>query len=244
MAEIFDSQDIISDLFENGEEGLTKEELDIEENELNSLEENITFESTLIKCTKCGFGDVLKTGMTSNLTVYTRQGTKRGLHILKRCNNYRCRAGYQYGYSTLQKIKYYDENVLQNKYLITSSQTAFEVEFLWDITLQIHFSQASMESLASIYNNLHLTNLPFDTLKKREKINRKRITEAYMTYIFIEKSQRFGIKCPRIRDLNSSILDNMTFFKESFRNMTSEHTCEVPGCSKVLVIDGGCKPHR
>ena len=101
-----------------------------------------------------------------------------------------------------------------------------------------------MRCSSKIYNNLHLTNLPFDTLNKREKIYRKRITEAYFTFICLEYSQRKGVRNPVITDLNETIVENTEFFKESLRSGSSDHKCDIPGCSKVLVIDGDCKKHR
>ena len=56
-----------------------------------------------------------------------------------------------------------------NKYLVTSSQTAFEIKLVWDWVLQLHFSTTSFEALGYIFNNLHLTNLPYDVLQKREE---------------------------------------------------------------------------
>ena len=112
----------------------------------------------------------------------------RGIHEERRCNNRTlpCRAGHFHGYVKSDQTKVLDDNILQNKYLITSNQTAFAIDYLWDITLQILFMRATFEGLGNVYNNLHNTNLPLDTLLKRESLVRKRIAEAFYLFAFIE----------------------------------------------------------
>ena len=68
---------------------------------------------------------------------------------------------------------------LKNKYLVTISQTAFGVDYLWDCLLQIVFSNATFESLANVYNNLHF-------------VHRKRIAEAIFLFAYLELGQRYG----------------------------------------------------
>ena len=242
------------DFFSNLSESLEKENKELTEDEhsfecqnTSSLESIGILESKDMLCKLCGFGQLLKPDSkgATQLTIYTRQGTKTVLHQEKRCNNYRCRTGHYYGFHRAKKGKVFDENVLQNDYLITSSQTAFKIAYLWDKALQVHFSQASFESLSNIYNCLHLVNLPYDTLKKRENIYRKRITEAYKTFIFLDLLQRYVVANPTIDNLNDTILEHMSFLKEMFRYVwSSQHECEKAGCPNVLIIDGGCKPHR
>ena len=70
-----------------------------------------------------------------------------------RCNNRGeapCRVGHYYGNVKVGSEKHVDDDVLKNKYLITSSHTAFAVAYLWDITLQILFPHATFEGLANI----------------------------------------------------------------------------------------------
>ena len=113
------------------------------------------------------------------------------------------------------------------------------------LTLQILFSRATFEGLGNIFNNLHFTNLPFDTLLKRQNIFAKRITEAFFIYAFIEVGQRFNIEVTIPKTLDEAILANKTELHEAFRtNWTRKHLCDTPGCGKILVMDGGMKPHR
>ena len=63
-----------------------------EELELESLEvkeSNIRLSSSATKCTVCKIGNVVKVGRETQLVIYTRSGTKKGVHVEMRCNN-RC----------------------------------------------------------------------------------------------------------------------------------------------------------
>ena len=45
--------------------------------------------------------------------------------------------------------------------------------------------------------------------------------------------------------LDEAILTSKTELHEAFRRYwTREHSCDAPGCGKILVMDGGLKPHR
>ena len=141
--------------FEYEDIELTDEEKNIEKGELNNCTEEIILESNKIHCSVCGYG-ILNERIRNKdtLIIYTRQGTIRAFHKEKRCNNYRCKSGHWYGWHMNGNEKVIKEDALSNKYLITSQVTGFSIDFLWDITLQIHFSQASFESLGNIYNYL------------------------------------------------------------------------------------------
>ena len=172
----------------------SKEELEIEA--MNCEKSDITLSSSARKCSMCNIGDIVRVGRETNLVIYTRAGTRMGAHVEMRCNNRGarpCRAGHYYGYIKVGSEKHVDDNALRNEYLVTSSHTAFAVDYLWDITLQILFSRATFEGLANIFNNLHFSNLPYDIMRKRENICAKRITEAFFLYAFIEVGQRFNV---------------------------------------------------
>ena len=223
----------------------TKEELEIEE--LNLETSNICLSSSSLNCDVCKTGNVVKVGRETSIVIYTRTGTKRGVHVEMRCNNRSlpCRAGHYHGYLNVGSAKHIQDDALKNEFLVTSSQTAFAVDYLWDITLQILFSRATFEGLGNIFNNLHFTNLPYDLLLKRENIFAKRITEAFFNYAFVEIGQRYNIELTIPKTLDEAILANKSELHEAFRTIwTKNHRCDAPGCGKILVMDGGLKPHR
>ena len=158
------------------------------------------------KCKICKIGDVVpeikKNKDIGKFYIYTRNGTLIASHLTYRCNNYKlpCRAGHYYGYVTVveknnpDKAKCYEKFALKNEYLVTSPQTAFAVEYLYDCVLQILHSNASFESLSKIYSDLHFTNVPTDVMPLRIEAHRKRLSEAINTYLFLEVGQRYGIE--------------------------------------------------
>ena len=137
----------------------SEDELKLETLELVSSDINLS--TTAIRCDVCKTGNVTNVGREANIVIYTRSGTNKGVHHEKRCNNRAlpCRAGHYYGFLRDGTTKIVEDDALQKEFLITSNQTAFAVDYLWDITLQILFSRATFESLGQIYNNLHFTNL-------------------------------------------------------------------------------------
>ena len=57
----------------------TKEELEIEE--LNLETSNICLSSSSLNCDVCKTGNVVKVGRETSIVIYTRTGTKRGVHV-------------------------------------------------------------------------------------------------------------------------------------------------------------------
>ena len=224
---------------------LTDDEVEIES--LNVEHSDIILSSSAETCSVCKTGKVVCVGRETEIVIYTRSGTKRGIHVEKRCNNrlLSCRAGHYYGYHKMGATKHLEADILKNEFLVTSNQTAFEVKYLWDVTLQILFSNASFESLGNVYNNLHFTNLSHDIMQKRDTVCAKRITEAFFTYAYIDLGQRYDIELVIPSTLDEAILTKKSEFHDKFRKLwTNQHLCNAPGCGKVLVMDGGLKPHR
>ena len=229
---------------------LTSTEISLEKDLISGSEE-VVLKSNFESCKCCKYGRLVerqKEKAPDSLVIYTRNGSFKGYHQEKRCNNQSlpCRAGHFYGYVVTPKgEKQLDEHILSNEYLVTSQQTAFSIDYLWDITLQILFSQASFESLANIYNNLFFSNCTTDTMNRREEVVRKRIAEAWFYYAYIEMGQRYGIEMKIEENLEKSILKNMVQLKDGFRlHWTQDHKCNLKGCDSVIVLDGGMKPHR
>ena len=223
---------------------------------LGATNSDLVLQTDAVKCKVCGLGDVkpVKSEKESDsFMIYTRDGTLIGTHIESRCNNRTlpCRAGHYHGYVTMGEIgnpdkpKCYAEFALKNKYLVTSSQTAFAVDYLWDCLLQIVFSNATFESLANVYNNLHFVNLPMDVMLRRVEVHRKRIAEAIFLFAYLELGQRYGCSPIVSGGIDKTILQNRIHIRDRFRAIWSvDHRCDVKGCTTVLTVDGGMKPTR
>jgi hypothetical protein len=181
---------------------MTEKDFDLEA--LGGECNDIVLETEFIKCKVCGTSDVVpvkNNKLPDKFMIYTRDGTVIASHREYRCNNREipCRAGHFYGYVTLgekgnvEKPRCYEKYALRKKYLVTSNQTAFSIDYLWDCLLQIVFSNATFESLSKVYNNLHFVNLPTDVMQYRLEIQRKRITEAIFLFAYLELGQRYGL---------------------------------------------------
>ena len=133
----------------------------------------------------------------------------------RRCNNRaaQCRAGHFYGYVKKGNVKLLEPDCLKKEYLVTSCQTAFAIDYLWDMTLQILFSNATFDGLANVFNNLHFTNFLHDIMKRRETIISKRIAEAFYLYAFIELGQRYSIPLIISSTLDEAILETKVNFQ-------------------------------
>ena len=223
----------------------TKEELEIES--LGLEQSDICLSSAVVKCDVCKTGTAVKAGRDAKMIIYTRTGTLMAKHEEMSCNNCTlpCRAVHYHGFTKTGQTKILDQDILKNQFLVTSSQTAFAIDYLWDLTLQVLFTCATFEGMGNIYNNLHFTNLPYDTLQRRETVISKRIAEAFYLYSYIELGQRYNIEMTIPKNLEESILENKSKLHEFFRcNWTKKHHCDAAGCGSIITMDGGMKPHR
>ena len=62
--------------------------------------------------------------------------------------------------------------------------------------------------------------LPMEVMYRREELFRKRMTEAYMLYAYLELGSRYGIKNYQVieSDLDSNILKLLESFQKSFNS--------------------------
>ena len=221
---------------------------DITNEEINAVNDCFPIIVLKTKKTKCDYCKaplecIKREKGVEKFIIYTRYGTQLGQHLEYRCTNRQnCRKGHYYGYSVTDKQTNYDRDCLQNEYLVTSRQTAFSVMYLYDITLQILFSNSSFQSLAKIYNNLHFSK---PTGKYREEIFQERITDAFFLYSLLEISQRYGLPTIFNPVIEVSLTECLPILKIAHREYwTNQHKCDAPGCGTCIVLDGGMKPHR
>ena len=181
----------------------------------------------------------------ADVTIYTREGTKFAQHFAKECTNRWCRKRFYFGYCVKSGQKVYEKIGPNSDILITSSETAFKIDFLYEISLHILHSNATFQGLSDVYNQLH--NF------KRENIMRlnlvaKRLASSFFLYSFLEMTSRCGIfpKMTTEKDwLDESILENYTQLKKVFSNVWSApHECKIENCETMMVSDGGMKINR
>ena len=180
----------------------------------------------------------------AEITIYTRNGTKFSRHVHKECPNRWCRKRFFYGFSVKDGKKEY-ESLIGKNLVITSSETAFAVDYCYEITLHCVHNNATFHGLENIYNQLH--NFNRHNIK-RVDVNRKRLATAFFLYGFLEFSSRSGIfhefKCGDSW-LDETILEYYNISKAKFsHHWTDEHLCMVPNCETMMVSDGGMKIMR
>ena len=196
-------------------------------------------------CDECKGGLVDSKDPPSEVTIYTREGTKFAQHFHKECPNRWCRKSFFYGYSIKNEIKVYQSLSPRRKYLIVSRETAFAVDYCYEITLHTLHNNATFQGLSDVYNQLH--NFKRKNIR-RVDVYRKRLSTAFFLYGFLEFTSRSGILHEfKSGDnwLEESILEYYNTTKAQFSHHWSDgHFCNVPDCASMMVSDGGMKIFR
>ena len=204
------------------------------------------------KCVVCGVGDIVKvSNKNMDLLVFGKAGVRKVKQEEYRCNfrsrDATCRAGYYHGYTTYQGMRIFDDDVLKNKVLVVTTQSAFDVEYLVDLVSEVELYAAGFETCAKKFNRFHNFNLPLDTLNKRALLYKKRVSNAYFLFVYLECCQRYQIPNYQIirTTLDAAILEHKEELSLAFRSRwTVGHKCQKKGCQSCLVIDAGLKPFR
>ena len=229
----------------------TLEDHPVEDWELAELTEMGELKTKRTKCAVCGVGDLRPNVQGyQSMIIYTRNGSKRVKHVPMRCNNRNpeCRAYHGHGFYQTQGHKIFEDDALRNNVLVTSAQTGFTIDYLVEVSGLVEINSDSFEGLSKAYNRFHNNKLPTDTADRRIEVQKKRLSDAYFLYIYLECSQRYGIKNHQVienSDLDQTILKHMQQLHKVFRDKWAvNHQCNVKGCGWCITIDGGLKPHR
>ena len=210
----------------------------------NSWEYLPELTSTKTSCDECRGSLQVSSDPPAEITIYTRNGTKFAQHVHKECPNRWCRKRFFHGFSIKDGKKVY-ESLIGKDFLITSSETAFALDFCYEITLHCVHNNATFHGLENIYNQLH--NYNRENIK-RVDVNRKRLATAFFLYGFLEFSSRSGIlhefSCGDAW-LDETILEYYNLVKAKFsQHWTDKHLCDVANCETMMVSDGGMKIMR
>ena len=93
---------------------------------------------------KC-HGSLVNHNAPSELKVYTRDGTKFAKHKGKKCSNHFCWTYYYFGYSTFDGTKVYEKIDSKTDCLVTSNETVFSINFLFESKLHMLHSNATFD---------------------------------------------------------------------------------------------------
>ena len=143
-----------------------------------STSELIISDVTICDDCMCGLSD--SKDDPAEVTIYGRQGTKFGRHYHKECPNRWCRKTFYHGYSVKGDKKVY-QPLKANNYLFISQETAFTVDFCFEMTLHVLHNKATFQGCADVYNQFH----NFDCKSSdRNSLNRKRLSTAFFCMAF------------------------------------------------------------
>ena len=178
--------------------------------------------SIRLECDDCMCPLSTSSNDPGDLTIYTRNGTIYSQHFIKECPNRWCRKRFGYGYSVKKDTKVFDKMTDKTKYIVCSNETAFTIDFLYEVTLQVLHLNASFQGICDVYNQLH--NYNNDTM--RAIIIPKHLATGFFLYGFCELTSRCGIT-PRMGTepnwIDDAILKYETELKRSFTQTLSSH---------------------
>ena len=201
--------------------------------------------TTAITCDECGGNLSISDNHPAEVTVYTRVGTQFRQHFTKVCPNRWCRKKFLCGYTIKNDEKIYAKLNHTSKHLVTSNETAFTVDYLYEVTLHFLHSNATFMGLADIYNQFH--NFSRQNIT-RNNLCHKRLASGFFLYGFLEMSSRYQIYPKLSTDRNwidDAILENHTLLRKVFSIIWSrKHECSFEDCETMMVTDGNMKLNR
>ena len=146
----------------------------------------------------------------SKMTVYGRSGVRQVLHATYRCVEKHCRTGLYHGYRIMKGgSKVFESYCLDPSqvFLVVSRKTAFDIDFLYEMTLKIYRHNATLEGLSEEFNDFfcdgnkicffcvklsRICFLDYDSVnEERLKVDPQRLADGWYTYSFLELSQRY-----------------------------------------------------
>lgn len=127
----------------------------------HSLEENehalgAILVSGKTQCRLCAKPLHVKASRISEVVVYDDvKGTFLETKIPKVCCNKACKFTQHYGYYTVGNDKCFDEDWFDNEFLLSSARTAFSMDLLKKLEIEILIAKMSFKEKAEIYNAVH-----------------------------------------------------------------------------------------
>ena len=92
----------------------------------------------------------------SEVVVYDEtKGTFLASKIPKVCTSKKCHFTQYYGYYTVGNSKFFDEDWKKNEFFLSTSKTAFTMDVLKKLEIEIHLGKLSFKEKAEIYNDVH-----------------------------------------------------------------------------------------
>ncbi|XP_066912461.1 uncharacterized protein [Clytia hemisphaerica] len=143
----------------------------------------------------------------------------------------------------------------ETKFLLSTEDTAFETSLLETYEWEITIGCMPFRSKVAIYNCKHgYMTEPSETNNKEKKttinnerlyLDRRRFTDGFLLYLVAKISRKYKIEVNSdVTDRNNLVDSINESFYDAFLQKWSTHSCGMPGCSKVLILDGNMKACR
>ena len=142
------------------------------------------------KCYECGGKLTTRKDEKGLLTIFGKNGVRHAIQEENRCMETNCRTSHFYSHRVLKGgMKKYEDFCLhpERKLLVVSRKTAFDIDFLYEMTLSIFHHNATFLALAEAYNDSHHTGnniLYFKYFHTLDIINNISKTFARYKYFF------------------------------------------------------------
>lgn len=116
--------------------------------------------SPISSCLLCGCELQLRKDRHAPVVLYDiNLGTIPGAHFHKFCTNRTCSLTQYYGYYRTQGKAIFNQDWAALPYFLSSSETGFSLELLWQLDANILIGQMSFKQQADIYNYVHKYSL-------------------------------------------------------------------------------------
>ena len=123
-------------------------------------------------CKVCGDKLLLKArDSVRKIVVYDdRHGTYIGCHYIKFCRKPSCKFRQYYGKYTPDGVEiFYDDEWMENKFFLSTQQTAFSMRFIKSFDVELLIGQLSYNQRTNIYNATHGYNRGLKKTSRSEK---------------------------------------------------------------------------
>ena len=140
------------------DEDLTKEMIQMPQHDGNGPL-GIVLISDRVKCINCGSTLYTRSDRSSRVTIYSDTlGTVPATHYTKYCRKQGCSYQQHCGFSTQgnSSVISYDPDWRSLPYFMSSRETAFAVDMLQRLDVEVLLGQISYKQRADIYNEVHL----------------------------------------------------------------------------------------
>ena len=223
-----------------------KEHVSLDEKILDFVNKNnragAYFETSVNNCINCASSLTKATTKISKevIVFYNNKVSQRCFHKSLKCKSCGTNHYLSYYIDKQGQRKFYAD-YSQQQYIAFTSDTIFEISFLENISVEIHFKYTSFKSICSTHNTLYAN--PNCT---RTHLVEHRLRDAWFYHNYLQYLNEYQVKgsIPAMENLDNSLAEIRKSIFPNFVKKWSNHCCNHPDCRKLLNVDGNWKINR